>query len=210
MRQFEGNPVVVPADWIPGPKQGQWTYKDYAAIPEDGHYYDVVEGVLYLLPSSSPKHHKTIMHFMRCLEDFVETPGLGEVYMRPFDAELNSRNVVQPDVLVVLNEHFDRITEAHIIGAPDLVVEITDSNTATHDYGEKWEAYARTGVPEYWVVTPEELTIELLILDGSEYHSLGLFIGPTKLPSQVLPDLPVSVEQLCTGINATETSEEGQ
>ncbi len=45
MRQFEGDPVVVPADWVPGPKQGQWTYEDYAAIPEDGHRYDVVEGV---------------------------------------------------------------------------------------------------------------------------------------------------------------------
>ena len=28
--------VVTPADWVAGPQQGRWTYKDYAAIPEDG------------------------------------------------------------------------------------------------------------------------------------------------------------------------------
>jgi len=182
MRQFEGAPVVAPADWVPGPKQGQWTYKDYVAMTEDG--YEVVEGVLYMLPSRRPSHQKTIINFVRHLEDFVETPELGKVYIGPLDVELNPHNVVQPDILVMLNEHLDRITQTHIIGAPDLVIEITDSNTANHDYGEKWEAYANGGVPEYWVVTPEELTIELLILDGSEYRSLGLYIGPTQLPSQ--------------------------
>jgi Uma2 family endonuclease len=206
MRRFKGDPVVIPADWIPGPEQGEWTYEDYAAIPEDGHCYDVVEGVLYMLPPRSPSHQETVVAFTTCLHEYVKTAKLGEVYVGPLDVELNQRNIVQPDVLVVLNERLDRITETHIVGAPDLVIEITASNTDNHDYGEKWEAYASAGVPEYWVVTAEELTIELLILDGSEYRSLGLFIGPAKLPSQVLPNLPVSVEQLCTGTEASRQS----
>ncbi|HEX3641093.1 MAG TPA: Uma2 family endonuclease [Ktedonobacteraceae bacterium] len=199
-RATESSPVVIPADWIPGPKQGEWTYEDYAAIPEDGHRYEVIGGVLYMSPSPNRKHQKIVLEIAAYLRSFAQIPELGEVYVGPLDVELSYRNVVQPDILVVLNEHLDRITETHIIGAPDLVIEITDSNTANHDYGEKWEAYANGGVPEYWVVTPEELTIELLILDGNEYRSLGLFIGPSKLPSQVLPNLPASVEQLCTGI----------
>jgi hypothetical protein len=44
MAIVEGEPFVVPADWVPGPQQGQWTYEDYAAIPEDGHRYEVVNG----------------------------------------------------------------------------------------------------------------------------------------------------------------------
>jgi len=31
--------VVTPVDWIPGPPQGQWTYDDYAALPDDGKRY---------------------------------------------------------------------------------------------------------------------------------------------------------------------------
>ena len=42
MTTVERLAVVVPDDWVPGPKQGQWTYTDYAAIPEDGNRYEVV------------------------------------------------------------------------------------------------------------------------------------------------------------------------
>ena len=40
--------MVVPADWVPGPRQGQWTYEMYAALPDDGHRYEVVKGVLMM------------------------------------------------------------------------------------------------------------------------------------------------------------------
>ena len=28
--------VVIPADWVPGPGQGEWTYEDYIKLPDDG------------------------------------------------------------------------------------------------------------------------------------------------------------------------------
>jgi hypothetical protein len=46
MTTVEGLSVVVPANGVAGPKQGQWTYADYRAIPEDEHRYEVVSGVL--------------------------------------------------------------------------------------------------------------------------------------------------------------------
>lgn len=36
--------VVTPADWMPGPQQSSWTYDDYAAFPNDGHHYEIVNG----------------------------------------------------------------------------------------------------------------------------------------------------------------------
>jgi hypothetical protein len=35
--------VVTPADWVPVPKQGSWTYVDYAALPNDGHQVSLGE-----------------------------------------------------------------------------------------------------------------------------------------------------------------------
>src|SRR5579883_1536798 len=43
--------MVIPADWVPGPRQGRWTYEMYAALPEDGHRYEVVQGVLMMSPA---------------------------------------------------------------------------------------------------------------------------------------------------------------
>ena len=31
MTTTDGLSVVTPADWVPGPRQGSWTYDDYAA-----------------------------------------------------------------------------------------------------------------------------------------------------------------------------------
>src|SRR6266852_4260807 len=194
-RATENLPVVIPANWIPGPKQGEWTYEDYAAIPEDGHRYEVVKGVLYMSPAPNRRHQKIVRKITRYLEDFVETPELGEIGMAPLDVELSHRNVVQPDVFVVLNEHFDRLTETRIIGAPDLAIEVASPSTAKYDRRKKQAAYASAGVSEYWIVNPKHQTIEVLVLEGSLYCSLGSFSGRDILPSRVVPDLPVSVEQ---------------
>jgi len=32
MTTIEKLAVVMPASWVPGPKQGQWNYKDYASL----------------------------------------------------------------------------------------------------------------------------------------------------------------------------------
>ncbi len=58
MTTVEKLSVVVPAEWVAGPKQGQWTYADYAVLPEDGQRYEVVRGALYMLPSPNPEHQE--------------------------------------------------------------------------------------------------------------------------------------------------------
>jgi Uma2 family endonuclease len=82
-----------------------------------------------------------------------------------------------------------------IIGAPDLVVEIASPGTATLDRISKYEVYARYGVPEYWIVKPTDRTIEVMILENGEYYSAGIFRAEQVLPSRIVPELPVCVEQ---------------
>ncbi len=187
--------VVVPADWVAGPQQGRWTYKDYAAIPEDGHRYEVVNGVLYMLPSPNVWHQNIVGEISAYLRDFVRAHKLGRAFTAPLDVELSYGNVVQPDVFVLLNKHLDRIKTNRIIRAPDLIVEVASPSTARHDLRAKLDAYTSAGVPEYWVVNPEAQTVELLVLENHVYTSLGVFKGQAALPSRVLVDLSVDVEQ---------------
>jgi Uma2 family endonuclease len=186
--------AVAPADWVAGPQQGRWTYQDYAAIPENGHRYEVVNGVLYMSPAPNVWHQNTIGEIFAYLRDFVRVNRLGRAFIAPLDVELSYENVVQPDALVLLSEHFDRITKSRIIGAPDLVVEVASPSTSRHDLHAKLDSYTNAGVPEYWVVNPEAQTVELLALQDGVYVSLGIFSGQATLPSQILPDFPVEVE----------------
>jgi Uma2 family endonuclease len=187
--------MVVPADHMPGPEQGHWTYEDYAALPDDGHRYEIVDGVLYMAPSPNEWHQNAALEIASYLRTHVKLTGLGRVYIAPFDVELNPRTVVQPDVLVILNANRNKITFSHIIGAPDLVVEVSSPGTVGYDREKKQSAYARAGVPEYWVADPWSRTVEVLTLEAGVYRSLGVFEGKAVLPSQVVPDFLVPVEQ---------------
>ena len=75
------------------------------------------------------------------------------------------------------------------------MIEIASPSTAGHDRRTKQDAYARAGVPEYWIADPYARTIEILRLEGGAYRSLGVFEGGDVLPSAELPELPVRVEQ---------------
>ncbi|GAC1497209.1 MAG: hypothetical protein NVS2B12_01450 [Ktedonobacteraceae bacterium] len=188
--------VVIPADWVPGPGQGHWTYNHYAALQDDGHRYEIVDGVLFMSLSPSESHQSTVGWFYHYLLLHVQIAGLGRTYIAPFDVELAPDVVVQPDVVVVLNAGREKITPARIVGAPDLVVEVSSPSTTGYDRREKQDAYARTRVGEYWIVDAVAQTVEVLVLEGKVYHSWGVFSGPMGLVSRVVPGIAdVAVEK---------------
>lgn len=188
--------VVTPANHVPGPKQGCWTYDHYLALPDDGQRYEIVDGVLYMALAPTMGHQESSMKFSYYLYTYVQLPGLGKVYAAPTDVVLALDTVVQPDLLVVLNTHLQKISKKNLRGAPDLAVEIASPSTSTHDRNRKYGAYARAGVAEYWIADPIAHTVEVLILEAGTYTSVGVFSGQDTLPPIVVPAIKaVHVEQ---------------
>lgn len=188
-------PIIHTADYQPGPPQGRWTYAAYAALSGDGQRYEVIDGVLYVAPAPIPAHQATAALVVFYLLQHVQFAGRGRVLPAPIDVELSPSVAVQPDVLVVLSANVGIIAPTRIIGAPDLVVEVSSPGTAGYDRRQKQDAYAQGGVAEYWIADPIGRTIEVLVLEAGGYHSRGVFQGATTLPSLILPQLPTLVEQ---------------
>ncbi len=188
--------VTRPANEVPGPPQGKWTWDDLVALPDDGRRYEIIDGVLYVTPPPGTGHEAMNAALICRLYEHVVDTGLGMVFGGNTGVELAPRVVVIPDVVVVLTPNLSRITDRSIAGPPDLVVEIASPSTAGYDRRQKQDAYARAGVPEYWIADPAHRTIEVLCLEGGHYQSLGVFQGATTLPSRVLPGFPTLVEQL--------------
>ena len=148
-----------------------------------------------MAPAPDLGHQSIVLRFSHYLFVYFELAGLGRVFVAPVDVELESKNVFQPDVVVILNAHLDRMTQKKIIGAPDLAVEVASPSTAAYDRLTKYDVYARAGVTEYWIVKPDSRAVEILVLENGKYRSLGVFNGKATLPSRVVPGLPVRVEQ---------------
>ncbi len=191
---FDRIPVVAPANTVPGPQQGFWTYDDYAVL-DDGEHYEIVNGVLYMTPSPSWSHQEIVGEIFAHLRAYVHETAIGGVLMAPLDVELASHTVFQPDVVVLRKASRRKLKARHIVGAPDLVVEVVSPSSETHDSYRKLVAYARAGVPEYWIVDPDAQNIEVLLLENSEYHSQGVYRGKATLPAQIVAGLPTQVEQ---------------
>ncbi|GHO73648.1 hypothetical protein KSD_14190 [Ktedonobacter sp. SOSP1-85] len=195
MTTFERSSVLTPADWISGPRQGQWTYAEYAALPDDGQRYEIMDGVLLMAPSPTPSHQTVVKWLTFYLTQCVDLAGLGTVFTAPLDVELAPNRVVQPDVFVLRSENLGMVTPSRVVGALDLVIEVTSPGTAAYDRLKKLDAYAQAGVSEYWIISPEMHTIEVLVLYTDGYHSQGIFMDKDTLPSQLLPTLSVTVGQ---------------
>ena len=185
-------PVVRPADGAPGPAQGCWTYEDYRRLPDDGNRYEIIDGVLYIMPAPRVDHQNVVIWFLFYFRLHIELLGLGKVYGAPVDVLLPPHGrVVQPDVLLILEANLGIVLDTHIDGAPDLAVEVASPSTRGYDRREKMDAYAASGVSEYWIAEPDSQTIEVFWLVGGRYLSQGLFTGTALLPSRVAPGFPV-------------------
>src|SRR2546421_2298382 len=103
-------PVVIPADWVPGPLQGFWTYDDYTALLDDGHRYEIVNGVLVMAPAPDLGHQSIVLRLSHYLFVYAELTGLGRVFAAPIDKEREDRDTHTPRV----RESHDRITERSI------------------------------------------------------------------------------------------------
>jgi Uma2 family endonuclease len=84
-----------------------------------------------------------------------------------------------------------------IVGVPDILIEIALPGTAAYDRREKQDAYARSGVPEYWWVDPGARTVEVLVLaEPGRYRPHGLVERHATIPSLQLPGLQFPVDSI--------------
>lgn len=184
---------VTMADWVSGPPQGDWTYDAYTARTDDGECYEIVQGVLVMSPSPEDIYQEVVGEIFAYLREQIKLTHSGRVFMAPLDVVLSPQNVFQPDVLVVLNEHLDRVQRTHVAGAPDLVVEVISPKSKLYDRVNKHMAYEQAGIPEYWLVYPYQQCIELFVLEQGKYRSLGTFRDQQTLPSRIVPQMTLPV-----------------
>ena len=79
---------------------------------------------------------------------------------------LTSTDHYVPDFMVVCDR--DKIKPDGVHGAPDLVVEVLSPSTAKNDKTHKKDVYARCGVREYWIIHPEDKSVDIYRAEGTE------------------------------------------
>lgn len=138
------------------------TYDELVAMfPEDdGVHRELIDGEIFVTPSAVTRHQRLSVRLALSLGNHLDLhPNQGEVFTARFDVVLTAYDVVEPDILVVLGDQRDILTEKNVQGAPGLVIEILSPSTRKRDLTLKRQLFDREGVREYWIVDPEANTV---------------------------------------------------
>ena len=176
----------------------KFTYEDYLLMEEEKRY-EIIDGRRYMVAAPTPYQQWISARLEQVLRAFVETHDLGLVLDAPCDVVLSPTDIVQPDIFFIAQEHRDIVTERNIWGAPDLVVKILSPTTAQRDRDVKRKLYAAHGVREFWIVSPEGQTVEVLELGETGYRRTGLYARDEKLHSPSFPELAIRLASVFTG-----------
>lgn len=107
-----------------------------------------------------------------------------------------------PDLVVLQPEHLSlmqkRLTLTTEMPPPKMVCEVmsTGRRNRERDFVAKRAQYAARGIPEYWLISPEEQTITVLKLQDGTYVELGMFRGDDFLSSSVFPNLQITAAKV--------------
>ena len=176
--------------------QPRFGYTDLLAMPDDGRRYEIHGGELVVVPSPLPGHQIAVVELVMLLHEYGRRWG-GIALAAPLDIVLDEYDVVQPDVV------FFRAERRHLVqpyavtrAAPDIAVEVLSPSTASVDRDRKMRMFARYGVPEYWIVDPVHLQIEVHALENGAYRQAQVATGGDTVRSVLFPDLTFPVARI--------------
>ena len=177
-------------------KEQPATYETYAALPDDGNRYEVIDGVLELMsPGPTTSHQSILVELIDVLRQSCKSDYL--IYFAPLDVILSDTNVVQPDAIMIHRSRKHIVTSRGVEGPPDLAVEVLSPSSRKRDRLKKRAVYEKHGVPEYWIVDPEARTLEQFHLDeNGKYELIQLYENDEQVVSSKLSCVSFAVSGL--------------
>ena len=134
----------------------EWTVDDYLQL-EEGLLAQLIDGQLVMSPAPTPKHQLVSGNLYSILKEQLK----GIIFYSPIDLYLDNENVLQPDLVFVSNRNKEIITDRGIEGVPDLVIEVISPSNSFIDRNTKRKKYLALGVTEYWIIDPNNETLEI-------------------------------------------------
>lgn len=179
---------LMPPEVLGLPRSRPLTADDLELMPDDGHRYELIDGVLLVAPSPRHVHQRGVGNLHLVMRAAV--PDDLEVLLAPFDVRLADDTVMIPDLLVARRAD---ITERNLPTAPVLAVEVLSLSTRSFDLHTKKDRFRRSGCAHYWVVDPLVPSITAWRLEGDEYvlaseaSGLEVLVLDAPFPLRIVP-----------------------
>lgn len=171
---------VTPGRTIFGNPRGQYTLKDYYALPDDQRV-ELIDGYFFVMEAPTSMHQELLVELVFRFKDYQrkKRPDC-RVFPAPFDVQLDkdAYTMLQPDISIICDR--SRIMRRGCFGAPDFVVEILSDSTREKDMYMKLAKYKKAGVREYWIVDPKKKRV--LVYFYEDEDRIAVYRMDEKVP----------------------------
>ncbi|MDZ4767229.1 MAG: Uma2 family endonuclease [Chloroflexota bacterium] len=169
------------------------SFEDYLRLYEGQYAEWFPPDEVRVYVANNLEHQDLLSYLDMLLRLFLRWTKLGKHYIAgvPMKTEVGKPGR-EPDIMIILNEHLDRLTETYVIGAADIVVEIISLESRGRDLDDKFKEYAQSGVPEYWLFDPDNEAVDLHTLVERDGKRLYVRVQPNaqgRIASRVLPGM---------------------
>ncbi|MDQ2806579.1 MAG: Uma2 family endonuclease [Chloroflexota bacterium] len=173
--------------------QGLWSEAQYLRLTDStSRLIEFTDGQLEVLPMPTDKHQAIIEELLELLRAFIRPRG-GVARSSALRMRVRPGKYREPDLLA-LRDRTDPRRGNRLWHGADVVMEVVSPDNPERDTQEKRQDYAEGGVPEYWIVNPQDATITVLELVGESYVEHGVFGRGATADSVVLPGFAVAVD----------------
>ena len=146
-----------------------WTVEEVERLPDDDLRYALIEGMLYRMPPTKPRHGRVTSLANRHLGTFIEQHGLGALFDQSgFILARDPDVLLGPDLAFVRKDRLPADEDAYPFLAPDLVVEVVSPSQTGPSVEEKTEIYLGAGVRLVWALDPVRRTVRVRRPDGTD------------------------------------------
>jgi len=177
-----------------------YTYEDYLKFDFD-YYVELIKGKIFKMsPSPNTRHQMSLMELSgKFYNHFKGKPC--QVFFAPYDVILPVTNkkgkpntVVEPDLCVICD--LSIIQDKGCFGVPDFLIEIISPHTTRKDIKIKFDLYQEVKVKEYWVIYPDEKSIEMYILNQEKFELKEVFIKTGTISPHIFPEFSFEVAEI--------------
>jgi Uma2 family endonuclease len=175
------------------PSQGDWSEDAYLWLTDNTRrLVELNDGYLEVPPMPTDLHQTVLKALFLAFHLYLDPRG-GTVQFAALRLRLRKGKIREPDLLLVKDAKDPRRQNRLWTGA-DLVLEVVSEDDPDRDRVDKRSDYAKAGIPEYWIVDPQEETIAVLGLRGKKYRAIATYRRGAVAKSATLPGFEVSVD----------------
>jgi Uma2 family endonuclease len=177
-----------------------FTVEEYFKLVEVGilredDRVELLDGEIVLMPPTGKDHNSVVARIIRAL---VMQLGERAIVLPAGSLRLSDISAPQPDFAILRpREDFYRARLAR----PEDVIALVEAAASSlrYDRGRKLRAYARAGIPEYWIANLSAWTIECHAQPdraAERYAVTALAAGGDTIALAAFPDIDFSVVDL--------------